>query len=31
MLKKRVSKGKDKQNNNIYQYNTQDVLLEKDK
>lgn len=27
MLKKRLSRGKGKHNNNIYQYNEQDVLL----
>jgi hypothetical protein len=27
MLKKRLSRGKGKQNNNIYQDNAQDVLL----
>jgi hypothetical protein len=31
MLKKRLSRGKGKQNNNIYQFNTQDVLLGKQK
>ncbi len=31
MLKKRLSRGKGKENNRIYQYNGQDVLLGMDK